>query len=157
MKAGSGGGEGGSELQKEAVMWDRPRFNFCCRGPVPPPWDCTLRSLPQAEPQELAGLMTSTGLKGRWITLSLKSSACPNEPGPGDSAGPREHLEKYSASHLPCAVTACQGCAGPTGKWADCGTVHWEPSAQALEPVFLNLLPEDSYVIGLLIPPTIVY
>ena len=48
--------------------------------------------------------------------LGPKSSALPDEPGAGDSTGLEERLEKYAESHLPCVVTACQGCMGQAGE-----------------------------------------
>lgn len=109
-------------------LWGGPGWaRFLLWGPhnVPPPWGCPFHSLPQTEPQGPATLRTSSQLTGRLATMGPQSSARPDEPGPGDSTGPRERLEKYPASHLPCAVTACQGCAGPR-ETGDCGTEWWE-------------------------------
>lgn len=121
---------------------------------VLPLWGCSFCSLAQAELQEQAGLMTSTELMGRWATLGPKSSACADEPGPGDSSRPggafREVHCKSSALCGHC-LSGLRRAGGEMGRLRHCslGTECFGPGA-----VFLSLLPEDSYVSSLLVPST---
>lgn len=112
------------------MVWDRPARISCCRGlgmfflfPGP---NVLLPSPTSGANQ----LLTSALLTGRGATLGPKSSARPDEPGPGDSAGLGEHLEKYPASHLPCVVTLPVRAAwGRRGKGRIAAPEWWEPGA----------------------------
>lgn len=85
-------------------------------------------ALPALQGEPLDTACDGCSANGKVDHAGPQSLACPDEPDPGDSSGPGEHLENYHASHLPCAVTACQSCTGPAGKWADCSMERWEPS-----------------------------
>lgn len=129
----------------------QPSAHFLLQGG----WACPSSLGPNVlfpSPNRTSG--ASALLTGKGATLGPKSSARPDEPGPGDSAGLGEHLEKYPASHLPCVVTLPVRAAwGRRGK----GRIA-APSGgnQALGPGAASprLLPGDGYVTGPLVPRT---
>lgn len=99
-------------------------------------------------------LLTSALLTGRGATLGPMSSARPDEPGLGDSAGLGEHLEKYPASHLPCVVTLPVRAAwGRPGK-GRIAAPNGENQALGPGAASPGLLPGDGYVMDPLMPRT---
>ncbi|KAL0608412.1 hypothetical protein AAY473_025025 [Plecturocebus cupreus] len=84
------------------------------------------------EPEGWASPLTQAQLTGKWTALGPKSSAHPDELGPGDSASPRQHLEKYQAESSALCGHCLLGLRRVSGEIIDCGIKPWEPSAGAL-------------------------